>query len=365
MYVVAAAGSLAIAVPDNPRRAVRSGGHGRRPIVGRRIRDRHRLGPTAVAQVLQADLGVAAGHGLPYHVDRAIDGTGNVRLDVGQRIVGQAMLLAPLVVFPRHGVDVPIPGAVFGRPLGVDQPRLVRSIDRDLRTPEIFGGATDRNQPRPAAFVIAPEVQLLAPIVIAVPSGVEIAGRVSRDGRRVVLAQLGAGQVRGGRGALDSDPASERPSPRAELHRHRLEGEFALGGLHAYRSRAGAAAADPHPLGQNFLAGARRGPGHYRGLQQDPHGLRLQPPSPLGQNPIRRLLAVRHERQDLAALDRQVAVPFLASGIADAEQDQHLPHVRLAGAARVPGEMVEEIRRSGGRRTRLGGRRRLRRERHA
>ena len=102
------------------------------------------------------------------------------------------MLDAPLVVLPRHGVDVPISGAFSGRTLGIDQPRLVCTIDRNLRAPEIFGGAADRNQPRPTALVVTAEVQLLAPVVIAVPSGEEIAGRVRGDSRRVVLSQFGA-----------------------------------------------------------------------------------------------------------------------------------------------------------------------------
>ena len=111
-----------------------------------------------------------------------------------------------------------------------------------------------------------------------------------------MLAQFSAGEIRRRRGALNGNAAAERLGPRAKLHRHRLEGKVALRGVHSHRGRGGAAPANPEPLGQHFLARARRRARHDSGTQQDPHGLGLQAPATLRQNPVGRFLAVRHER---------------------------------------------------------------------
>ena len=75
----------------------------------------------------------------------------------------------------------------------------------------------------------------------------------------------------------------------------------------------------------------------------------METPAALGKHSIGRFGAVEVHREDLAGLDFERAVPCLIRSVADAEQDEDLPHVSLACSTGMPGEGVEEVAFRGGR----------------
>src|SRR5581483_5311811 len=123
--------------------------------------------PFAVPQIAQADVRPSSRKCLPYDVDGAVSPARDARFNIRRRLLAQSHPSAPLVVLPRHGIDVPVAALL----LGPDQPRLVRAVGHHLGSPQILGRTPHRDEPCPLAALIPAEIQLLAPIVEALPGG--------------------------------------------------------------------------------------------------------------------------------------------------------------------------------------------------
>src|SRR2546427_9821221 len=104
--------------------------------------------------------------GLPDHVDRAIRGGGDVRLDIRQGAVAELLERPPsLIRIARHGVDVPVPL----RLLGPDEPGSSGAIHGHLWAPQVLGSPGHRDEAAPALVAPHAQIELLALIVIALP----------------------------------------------------------------------------------------------------------------------------------------------------------------------------------------------------
>src|SRR5215510_3650921 len=136
-----------------------------------------------------------------------------MRFDIGQSVVAQTLALSPFVVFPRHGVDVPVVLDLL-RP---DEPGLARVVGRNVRTPQIGGSAADRDEPSPLAILVAAEIQLFLVVVEARPCCPDSAW-IGCDGGEVVLPKCCAREVGGGRGTANLDAPLQLLLDFAEHH---------------------------------------------------------------------------------------------------------------------------------------------------
>ena len=180
--------AVLVAVIGDPGCSLPVDGHGGLPVIDRAIGDAHVGRPLRAVKRLEKYIAVLAAKALPDYGELALTIRRHARIDIRQRILGQTLERAPLLLSGIEPARVDVPIAVHL--LRPDYPDAIGRIDGHLRQETIAAGSRHPLQIAPFAAAIVADDDIVAVADKAQPRDPQRAVGSGGDAGPVILAEL-------------------------------------------------------------------------------------------------------------------------------------------------------------------------------